>query len=279
MNECATPWPVKALRSALGLPILLSALVLAGCSGAGVVQQGPSDTLRSYASALEQGRVDDAYRLLSDEAKRSMSLEAYRRAVQENPQDAVEIARAIARPASDPVVTATVTLPNGEDLELTYETGRWRIDASAVDLYSQTTPRRALQAFLRAAERKRYDVILRCVPDAEIRGDAGMGDLAPPPPAADATPAKDTKDAKDAAPDKLAKRPLSEGAAQLTAEKLKTALEGPQKEELARIVQSLKAALPTAQIEETGDSAAMAYGAGGTVALVREHGVWKIKGF
>ncbi len=41
----------------------------------------------------------------------------------------------------------------------------------------------------------------------------------------------------------------------------------------------MKAALPTATIEETGDSAAMSYGAGGTVAFVREHGVWKIKDF
>lgn len=261
---------MKALRSALALPILLSALFLTACSGASLVQQGPSDTLRSYAQALEQGRVDDAYRLLSDEAKRSMSLEAFRRAVQENPQDAVEIARAIARPSSDPVVTATVTVPNGEELLLVYEGGKWRIDASAVDLYGQATPRQAMLGFLRAVDRKRYDVILRYVPDAEIQGVAGVGED-PAPPAA--------VGAKDAAPSKDAAKPLLGGSAQLTPEKLKTAWEGPQKEQIARIVQAIKTALPTAQIEETGDSAAMAYGAGGTVAFVREHGVWKIKDF
>lgn len=265
---------MKALRSALALPILLSALFLTACSGASLVQQGPSDTLRSYAQALEQGRVDDAYRLLSDEAKRSMSLEAFRRAVQENPQDAVEIARAIARPSSDPVVTATVTVSNGEELLLIYEGGRWRIDASAVDLYGQATPRQAMLGFLRAVDRKRYDVVLRYVPDAEIQGVAGVGeDPAPPVPAG----AKDAAPAKDAAKD--AGKPFVGGPAQLTPEKLKTAWEGPQKEQIARIVQAIKTALPTAQIEETGDSAAMAYGAGGTVAFVREHGVWKIKDF
>lgn len=265
---------MKALRSALALPILLSALLLTACSGASLVQQGPSDTLRSYAQALEQGRVDDAYRLLSDEAKRSMSLEAFRRAVQENPQDAVEIARAIARPSSDPVVTATVTVPNGEELLLVYEGGKWRIDASAVDLYGQATPRQAMLGFLRAVDRKRYDVILRYVPDAEIQGVAAVGeDPAPPAPAG----AKDAAAPKDAP--KEAGKPLIGGAAQLTPEKLKTAWEGPQKEQIARIVQAIKTALPTAQIEETGDSAAMAYGAGGTVAFVREHGVWKIKDF
>ena len=96
---------------------------------------------------------------------------------------------------------------------------------------------------------------------------------APPVPAG----AKDAAPAKDAAKD--AGKPFVGGPAQLTPEKLKTAWEGPQKEQIARIVQAIKTALPTAQIEETGDSAAMAYGAGGTVAFVREHGVWKIKDF
>ena len=175
-----------------------------------------------------------------------MSLEAFRRAVQENPQDAVEIARAIARPSSDPVVTATVTVSTGEELLLIYEGGRWRIDASAVDLYGQATPRQAMLGFLRAVDRKRYDVVLRYVPDAEIQGVAGVGeDPAPPVPAG----AKDAAPAKDAAKD--AGKPFVGGPAQLTPEKLKTAWEGPQKEQIARIVQAIKTALPTAQIEET----------------------------
>ena len=48
---------------------------------------------------------------------------------------------------------------------------------------------------------------------------------------------------------------------------------------MSRIVQAIKAALPSATIEETGDSASMAYGSGGTVSFVREHGVWKIRDF
>src|SRR4051812_4990885 len=179
---CATTMRVKA-PALLPALLLLAACGLAACSSSAIVQQGPSDTLRAYAGALEQGRVDDAYRLLSDEAKRSMSLEAFRRAVTENPQDVLEIARAIARPSSDPVVTATVTVPSGDELVLVYEAGRWKIDAAAVDLYGQATPRQALLGFLRAFDRKRYDVILRYVPDAEIEGISGVAEepAAPPP--------------------------------------------------------------------------------------------------
>jgi hypothetical protein len=282
-------------------------LALAACSSTAIVQQGPSDTLRTYSAALQDGRVDDAYRLLSDEAKRGMSLEAFRRAVKENPQDAAEIAQALARPTTDPVVTAHVTLPSGDELLLVYEGGRWRIDASAVELYGQATPRQALMGFLRAFERKRYDVVLRYVPDAERQGmvppgeeigaepatkpalSAGarpdpakpdVGDAAKPGAKPDAKDAA-KPDAKDAAkPDaKDAARPdaAARASGELTAEDIRVAWEGPQKDHINRIVQAIKTALPTAQIEETGDSAAMSYGAGGTVAFVREHGAWKIR--
>jgi hypothetical protein len=229
----------------------LALLALASCASGQLDKQGPSDTLRAYAQALDEGRADDAYRLLSDEAKRSTSLEAFRRAVRERPDEAREVARALSRPTTDPVVSATVTMPNGEELELVYEGGRWRIDAAAVDLYGQSTPRQALLGFLRAFDRARYDVILRYVPDAEREG------AAPTPAAAEGAPAPEP--------------------VRLTADKLKAAWEGPQKEPMSRTVQAIKAALPTATIEETGDSAAMPYGAGGTVLFVREHGLWKIK--
>ncbi|EYF04671.1 hypothetical protein [Chondromyces apiculatus] len=247
---------------------LVALLLLSACGSGAYVQQGPSDALRAYARALQEGRVDEAYRLLSDEARRSMSLEAFRRAVKENPEDVQEIGRAIARPAADPVVTATVTVPNGEEIELVFEGGKWRLDAAAVDLYGQSTPRQALVGFLRAFERKRYDVILRYVPDAEKEGLGGLGGGA-----GEGSAPGEGAAGEGAAGSKRA------DAAQLTPAKLKAAWEGAQKEQMQRIVQAIKAALPTATIEETGDSASMAYGAGGTVAFLREHGVWKIRDF
>lgn len=296
-DRCTLAARTRGLARAAGTQASFALLLasLAGCGGA-AVQQGPNDALRGYAQALEQGRVDEAYRMLSDEAKRNMSLEAFRRAVHDNPDDVLEIAHALARPASDPVVTASVTMPSGEELVLVYEGGRWRVDAAAVDLYGQSTPRQALTGFLRAYDRKRYDVVLRYVPDAEKEGlgpmasapaaapapasaapaPAPSASVAPspdgPPPAAGATAAKTGKPAAPAA------APATD-AGRLTPEKLRAAWEGPQKEQISRIVQAIKAALPTAVIEETGDSAAMAYGAGGTVSFVREHGLWKIRDF
>jgi hypothetical protein len=271
--------------------VLALALALAGCSG-GAYSQGPSDTLRDYAGALQERRVDDAYRLLSDDAKRTMSIEAFRRMVAENPDDVLEVARALARPASDPIVSATVTLPNGDELDLVFEDGRWRVNAAAIDLYGQGTPRQALAGFLRAFERKRYDVVLRYVPDADREGVvatvAGPVAADMPAPAASAAPAASPLPAPPAlssAPPAPTAPPVAPGpkpspdSGELTAEKLRAAWEGPQKKEMLEIVQALRAALPTATIEETGDVATMAYGSGGTVSFIRERGAWKIRDF
>jgi hypothetical protein len=221
----------------------------AGCNGSIGGAEGPADTLRAYAAALNEGRADDAYRLLSNEAKRALSLEAFRRMVKENPEDVKDISLALARPGSEPVVTATVSAPGGNTLELLYEDGRWTIDGTGVDRYGQASPRQALLGFLLAYDRKRYDVLMRYAPNAEREGrDELMWGGAEGP---------------------------TTGA--LTEAMLKKSWEGEQKEEVSRKVQAIRSALPTAKIEQTEDRAAMPYGAGGTVLLKREEGLWKIE--
>ena len=211
---------------------LLAYGTLVGCAGQRA--EDPQSILRVYSHALEEGRAEDAYRLLSEEARRGISLEAFRRMVKDNPEEVREIAKALARPTATPVVTATVTSSNGQELQLVLENGKWRVEATAIDLYAQDTPRHAIQGFVRAVERKRYDVVLKFVPDSHKEG--------------------------------------------LDPSKLKTAWEGHDKEEIEQVVSALKQALPTASIEETGDRATMAYGAG-TMQLVRERGLWKIEDF
>ena len=231
----------------LGCLLVLSGAGL-GCAGSVDGAKGPADVLQAYSQALAEGRADEAYRLLSNEAKRSVSLEAFRRMVKDNPDDVKDISQALARPGSVPMVTATITAPSGDQLELVYEDGRWTIDGTGIDRYGQATPRQALVGFLRAYERKRFDVLMRYVPDAERQGRA------------------DAMWGKEAA--------TSHG---LTAAELEKAWTGEQKEYISGIVQAIKSALPTARIEETEDRAAMPYGAGGTVLFVREGGLWKIE--
>jgi hypothetical protein len=179
--------------------------------------------------------VEEAYALLSREAQKSIPFDAFKRMVSENPDEVHDIAQALSGPAGPPLITATVTTPDGETLLLVLEGDTWKVDGSAVDLYSQTTPEAAIHAFLRAYDNKRYDILMRFVPERQSQG--------------------------------------------LDAAKLKKAWEGEQKEEMERLTQALRAALPTARFEFLGDRSTMAYGAGGTVELVREAGAWKIEDF
>lgn len=146
-------------------------MLLAGSACASAPEpRGPKETLASYADALREGRVREAYGLLSDEARRTIPFEAFERMVKENPEEVRDISKALSRPAGPPLVTATVTAPNGESLLLVLEGGAWRVDGSAIDLYSQASPEAAVRAFIRAYENKRFDVLLRFVPDAKKEG-------------------------------------------------------------------------------------------------------------
>jgi hypothetical protein len=195
----------------------------------------PERVLHDYSVALEGGRAEEAYALLSAESKKSISFIQFQRILKENPEEARELGQSLRRPqVAPPRVTATVTGPDGESsILLVYEQGAWRVDASAIDLYSQRTPEAAVRAFLRAYENRRFDVLLKFVPE-----DQGEG---------------------------------------LTAAELKKAWEGEERADMDRLTGALKASLPTAKVELFGDRATLAFGAGGSVELVRERGLWKIE--
>ncbi|MBN1609934.1 MAG: hypothetical protein JW940_25120 [Polyangiaceae bacterium] len=220
----------RRLARTLGAALALAAS--AGCTDKRPPAT-PREALVSYAAALEEGRIEDAYALLSEDAKRELTFDAFRRMVLENPEGMRDIAEQLTRPSGPPQVTATVTTPGGQTLLLVYENGQWRVDASAIDLYSQADPKRAISSFIRAFDHRRYDILLRFVPDDERQG---LGEA-----------------------------------------QLREAWEGEQQQQMQQTVRALEAALPTAEVEQLGERATMAFGAAGTVQLVREHGEWKIE--
>jgi hypothetical protein len=164
--------PAHAAGSQISAPLafLALALVLHSFACAATHAGDPQSVLVAYARALEDGRADDAYRYLSDDARRGISLEAFRRMVKDDPDGVKEIGRSLERPAAPPQVTATITSPSGQELHLVLEDGAWHVDASTIDLYAQDTPRHAVQGFVRALERRRYEVVMRYVPDAHKEG-------------------------------------------------------------------------------------------------------------
>jgi hypothetical protein len=158
------------MRSGLVFACILLAAWTGACAASQHPGGDPQAVLRAYAVALRDGRADDAYRLLSDEARRGISIESFRRMISDDPEGVREIGRSLERPTAPAIVTATVTGPSGQELNLVLENGQWRVDGTTIDLYAQDTPRHAIQGFVRAIERKRYDVVMRYVPEAHKEG-------------------------------------------------------------------------------------------------------------
>ena len=88
----------------------------------------------------------------------------------DHPDEARDIATLLTRIDGDPEVSAIVRYADGQELTLTQEDGVWRITGNPANLYDQTTPRAAIRAFVRAMERRRYDIVLRFVPNASREG-------------------------------------------------------------------------------------------------------------
>jgi len=146
---------------------LCAASAVGGCAGA---RPGPSDVVASYTAALREQRYGDAYRLLSAEARRALPYDDFEQLARSNPDEVRETVRSLDQVDPTAPVTARMELPSGDTVQLVLENGQWRLDPSALDFYGQHTPRQALHSFVRALERRRYDVLLRFVPRRLAQG-------------------------------------------------------------------------------------------------------------
>jgi hypothetical protein len=147
----------------------LALVVASGC--ATYSARTPEEALHSLARALRAADADAAYDLTSTDFRRRMPREAFREYVRTHPEDVATAADDLDRRPRRVEERATVELSAGERLELRRAPdGTWQLEEDAVDPYSQRTPRSAVRAFVRAYERRRWDVLVRLAPSSEAEG-------------------------------------------------------------------------------------------------------------
>jgi len=149
--------------------VLIAALLLGGCPGFDATQT-PESTVSAFSRALRDGRVDDAYSMMSESYRRRVGIDEFRRLFRDYPAEVQQTARALTERRGSPEEEATVEYGEGETMRLVRESGEWRVATDVVDFYDQSTPRAALRSFVRSMERRRYDVVLALIPEADREG-------------------------------------------------------------------------------------------------------------
>ena len=147
-------------------PCLVAAVILwftGACGGPG---KGPGGALDSYSNALSKRDFDAAYKMMSASFRERHSKEEFIEMMEENPREVGDTAARLRSPRKTMNVTAELLYGAGDRLKLVRERGKWRVDSNPIQFYSQSTPREALRSFLRAYRLKRWDIMLRFIPDA-----------------------------------------------------------------------------------------------------------------
>lgn len=108
--------------------------------------------------------------MLSDEARGRFPFAAFAAVVRETPAAELDAAREAFGDEPTCEVVSDITLASGEVLHRRWDGTTWRYGVEAVDLYRQDTPRRALWAFVRAAETRQWETLSRLQPQGEGEG-------------------------------------------------------------------------------------------------------------
>jgi hypothetical protein len=137
---------------------------LTGCAPTATSSNRPEDVLRAYAEAVSARDFDRAYGLMSDAFRKRYDRKEFVRLLKESPEEIESSIKQLRQKASTVQVEARVEYGESESLKLVVEDGTWKIASDPLDFYGQRTPAEALRSFVRALERRRYEIVLRFVP-------------------------------------------------------------------------------------------------------------------
>jgi hypothetical protein len=143
------------------------ALVLAAagaCPSGATGPAKPEDVLRAYADAVVAKDYDRAYGLMSDAFRKRYDRKEFVRLLQENQTEIQNGIKQLSQKPGTVQMEARVEFGEAESLKMVVEDGVWKIASDPLNFYGQRTPSEALRSFVRALERRRYDIVLRFVP-------------------------------------------------------------------------------------------------------------------
>lgn len=135
-----------------------------GCATPKAARRTPERVLKMYVQSLKTGQFDRAYDLTSLSFRKRHSRKEFKRLLKENKSGLKHSLNMLKGAPVQTKIQAMVKYGTSDTMQLEVEKGRWKIASDPTDFYSQKTPEDALKSFVRALERKRYDIVLRFAP-------------------------------------------------------------------------------------------------------------------
>lgn len=130
----------------------------------------PQRAAQTLGDAIEAGQLRRAYELMSKDYRDRVAFREFEAQIEGEPSDARRLARTLQNADQGEELSAEVELADGTRLELVWEDDAWRLSDSPFNFYDQSSPRAALQSFVRAVSRRRYDVVIQLAPEAYAQG-------------------------------------------------------------------------------------------------------------
>jgi hypothetical protein len=136
---------------------LIAALAAGACAHR---PPGPGEALSAYGAALSAGDLRAAYALTSEGYRRRVSFDEFKARMEPEAATGSTLRDQGARWGD----RVEVAIEGDDRVVLVREEGTWRLEEPPAPSWSQRTPRAALRTFVRAAQARRYDVLLRLAP-------------------------------------------------------------------------------------------------------------------
>jgi hypothetical protein len=150
--------------------LALLGLLAAGMPACAHRAEEPGAVLASFGAAVGRGDLRSAYRLTTDAYQRRVPFEAFAAGFAAEAGEPATLGRRLSVEATKVAPRVEVELALGERVPLVLEAAGWRIDGPVFEAWGQGTPRAALRTFVRAIDERRYDVLMRLVPDRYLPG-------------------------------------------------------------------------------------------------------------
>ncbi len=143
--------------------------VLAGACAPVRSDVGPENTLAAFSDALQKGDARRAYALMSEAYRERVGFADFEKQIKDNPAETQALSKAVLKRAHT-TTHVDVELADGRHVQLAEGPKGFVIDSPVADFYSQASPRDALDAFIRAVENARWDVVYALMPSADREG-------------------------------------------------------------------------------------------------------------